>query len=78
MWLKDPVSKQPSVALTLLVIATVFMVAGVAMEAFTNLRSSHLLDEFWGSAIALYGGHLFAFRDQGRDRDELPSRDITP
>lgn len=59
-WLVDPVSKQPSVALTLLVFATVFMVAGTVMEVFTTLKSSHLLDEFWGSAVALYGGHLFA------------------
>ena len=75
MWLKDPVSRQPSVALTLLVLATVLMVVFTVLEAFAVLTSTHLLDEFWGSCIALYGGHIYAFKDT----KEMPTKqDITP
>lgn len=73
-WLKDPVSKQPSVALTLLVVASVCMVSGIVLEAFTNLRSTHLLDELFGAAVAMYTGHIYAFRNQ---RDDSESN-ITP
>ena len=72
MWAKDPITKQPSVALTLLIIATVFMVAGTVMEAFTTLRSSHLLDELFGAAVSLYGGHMFAFRDCINSKSNFP------
>jgi hypothetical protein len=65
VWIKDPLTNQPSVALTLLMIATALMLGGIAMECFTNLRSTHLLDELFGSAIALYGGHLITFRNSG-------------
>jgi hypothetical protein len=85
-WLKDPLTRQPSVALTLLVIASIFMVAGIVLEAFTTLRSSHLLDEFFGAAIALFGGHLVTFRDsiqRGPNEppcsgETLPNQDIRP
>lgn len=76
MWLIDPITKKPSVALTLLVIATGLMMIAVVMEAFTNMRSTHLLDEFWGSCIALYGGHMVTFRN--KVDAPPPSTDITP
>ena len=65
-WLKDPVTNQPSVALTLLIVAVVFMVLGVIMEAFTPLRSSHLLDELFGAAMTLYGTHAVMIKPEGR------------
>jgi hypothetical protein len=77
-WLKDPITKAPSVALTLLVLSTVLMVTGVVMECFTSVRSTHLLDELFGAAIALYGGHMVAFRPAGVDKDIPPSTKITP
>ena len=60
-------------------LATVLMVAFTVLEAFEVLTSTHLLDEFWGSCIALYGGHLYAFKNTGRDVEPPPPRqDITP
>lgn len=81
MWLRDPITKIPSVALTLLVLATVLMVGGIVMECFTNLRSTHLLDELFGAAVTLYGGHIFAFRDcinQGSPPEFPPRSNINP
>lgn len=80
-WIKDPITKQPSVALSLLVLATALMVTFTVLEAFEMLKSTHLLDEFWGSCVALYGGHMYTFKDCIRDKDESierPARDIEP
>lgn len=87
-WAVDPITKTPSVALTLLMLATGLMVIAVVMEAFTNMRSTHLLDELFGAAISLYGGHMFAFRGSPNVPDTVsvrttvteqpPSVDISP
>lgn len=66
-WFKDPISRQPSVPLTLLVLASILMVTFTILESYEIIKSTHLLDEFWGSAVALYGGHIFAFKDNFRD-----------
>lgn len=63
MWLKDPISNKPSVALTILAVSVSLMIGGIVMECFTNLRSTHLLDELFGAAMTLYGGHMFALRN---------------
>lgn len=84
-YLKDPITKQPSVALTLLVLSSVLMVGGIIMECFTAVRSTRLLDEFFGAAMTLYGGHIFAFKDCINDgnfpqshNEIIPAKDIEP
>jgi hypothetical protein len=53
--LKDP----PTMATAVMITACSCMIAGIILECFTTVRSTHLLDEFFGAAITLYGGHMF-------------------
>ncbi len=57
-WLKDPTTGLPSVPLTLLVLACAIMLVFICVECATTLKSTHLLDEFFGACMALYGGHM--------------------
>lgn len=63
IWTDDPITKAPSPALTMFIIACILMIAGIIIEAFTNMRSTHLLDEFFGACLTLYGGHMVTFRN---------------
>jgi hypothetical protein len=62
-WLGNP----RNVALSLLIISTLLMVGGIVMECFTSVRSTHLLDELWGSSITLYATHMFAYRGDKKE-----------
>jgi hypothetical protein len=46
-------------ATVVMITACCCMIAGIVLECFTTVRSTHLLDEFFGAAITLYGGHMF-------------------
>lgn len=56
LWVADPVTKQPSVSLTLLVLSTVLMVAGASYETFREVKSSDLLLQLFYTAVGLYWG----------------------
>lgn len=79
-WVTDPITKTPSVALTMVLVACLLMVGGIILECFTAVRSTHLLDEFFGAAIALYGSHMVTFKDCLKDTKttEIVSEDIRP
>lgn len=58
LWIKDPGTDKESVSVTLLVVACVLMVVFIFLECFIKLRSTYLLDEFFGACMALYGGKM--------------------
>lgn len=53
---EDPVTKQPSVSLTLLWLSALLMVIFIVLEAFDALQSTSLLDEFFITSVGLYFG----------------------
>lgn len=65
-------------ALVLLSISSSLMVLGIVLEAFTNLRSTHLLDEFFATSVMLFfGKHVVnAYSSQENnsagEREEIP------
>lgn len=65
MWVKDPITKQPSVSLTLLILSTVLMVSFTLLEAFHATKSSSLLDELFLTSVSLYFGRRVSFRAGG-------------
>lgn len=74
IWITDPTTQKPSVSLTLLCLATVLMVLFIGLEAFELMKSTSLLDEFWGSACALYFGRRFTARGQSFDGSAITNQ----
>lgn len=64
MWLNDPVSKQPSVSLTLLIGSCVVLSVLGILESIGIVKSTSIFLELTMSFIALYFGRRVTFKGQ--------------
>ena len=55
-FIQDPEKQRPSVSLTILMCACILMIIFILVEAFTNMKSTALLEEFFYTAVGLYFG----------------------
>lgn len=69
-WITDPTTKQPSVSLTLLCLATFLMVLFIGLEAFELMKSTALLDELFLTSVGLYFGRRISGRGMSLDSDK--------
>lgn len=72
-WVEDPNSKQPSVSLTVFVIATILMIVGAGLEMFVAIKASSLLEElFWAAVMLYFGRKSVSFRGKALSIDPEP------
>lgn len=65
LWVPDPSNKQkPSVSLTLLVIAVIFVIITGTMQVLDMVKTTGPFLEMMYSFVALYFGRRFSFKGQ--------------
>lgn len=67
LWIKDPVTKKPSVSLTLLLTATFLMIGAIVLDYFRIIKSSDLLSEFFMTSVGLYFGRRIKWGPMGSE-----------
>jgi hypothetical protein len=63
-WVIDPVTKEPSVSLTILTVAFTAVVVAGAFEMTGVVKSTSIFLELFFSSAALYFGRRFSFKGQ--------------
>lgn len=58
-WVTDPTTKEPSVSLTMVVIAGSFCLVSASLEMFDLVKTTSIAFEMFGAACGLYWGRKF-------------------
>ena len=72
IWPIDPKTKEPSVSLAILIVATAAVVVAIGLELSGLAKGTDLVVEFWLGSAGLYWGRKFTSRN-GAVMDALES-----
>lgn len=65
LWIKDPGTGKASVSLSLLILSTILLIIGIALDYSRGIKSSELLSEFFLTSVSLYFGRRVKWGPQG-------------
>lgn len=75
IWVEDPKTKEKSVSLTLVVLATVLYMGAIVANISGISISDNLIQEFWFGSCALYFGRRISFSKDGKIETERNEKD---